>query len=382
MILRKGTLAMMSSETLAPPAGPSAFPCPACGAAMAFDPARMALACAACGHARQLPEPGADARAQALREQDYLEALRRLAAREPALEARVVDCPSCGAQTRFEGHVVGDRCAFCASPLLLDRARVERLIRPQAVLPFALDKAAAQRVFAQWVRSRWFAPRALQATVRQADGVKGVYMPWWTYDANTVTTYRGERGVQRRVAEARPNASAQAGAATTRVVTDWFPVSGAAAATFDDLLVTASPSVPPHLAHVLDRWDLQRLRPPADEMLAGFTVEVYRTGLEAGFGQAQQRMQPTIDAAIRRDIGGDVQRIHAKQTAIDDIRFKHLLMPVWIGSYRFRGKPYQVVINGHSGEVEGDRPWSAGKIALALIAALAVLLLLWSMQQA
>jgi hypothetical protein len=368
-------------DAAVPTPAPRSFACAACGAPMAFDPARSALACAACGQVRALPEPTADAQAQALREQDYLAALRRLAAREPALEARVVDCPSCGAQTRFEGHVVGDRCAFCATPLLLDQAHVERLIRPQAVLPFALDKTAAQRVFAQWVGSRWFAPNALKATVRAADGVKGVYMPWWTYDAATVTTYRGERGVHRRVAEVRPNATAQGGVPTTRVVTDWSPAAGAVAVPFDDLLVAGSPSVPPHLARVLDRWALDRLRPPADELLAGFSVEVYRHGLEDGFGQARTAMTPVIDAAIARDIGGDAQRIHARQTVVDEIRFKHLLMPVWIGSYRFNGKPYQIVVNGQSGEVEGDRPWSALKIALAVVAALIVLFVLMQFDQ-
>jgi uncharacterized protein (DUF983 family) len=360
---------------------PLAFACPACGAAMAFDPVRSALACAACGHARVLPAPSADAQAEALREQDYLDALRRLAAREPSLEARVVDCPSCGAQTRFEGHVVGDACAFCASPLLVEQAHVQRLIRAQAVLPFALDKKAAQQVFAQWVGSRWFAPNALKATVREADGVKGIYLPWWTYDADTVTTYRGERGVQRRVQEMRPNATAQAGAATTRTITDWSPASGAVPVGFDDILIAGSPSIAPHLARVLDKWDLSRLRPPADEVLAGFGVEVYRSGLEDGFAVARERMQSAIDAAIRRDIGGDVQRIQAKQTLVDDIRFKHLLMPVWIGSYRFGGKPYQIVVNGQSGEVEGDRPWSFWKITLAVALVLLVVLLLMQFQQ-
>jgi hypothetical protein len=216
--------------------------------------------------------------------------------------------------------------------------------------------------------------------VRQADGVKGVYLPWWTYDAATITTYRGERGTNRRVAENRPNATAQAGASTTRVVTDWSPASGAVPVAFDDLLVVGSTSIPSHLARVLDRWDLQRLRPPSDDVLAGFAVEVYRTGLEAGFGQARRRMESAIDGAVRRDIGGDAQRIHARQTVVDDIRFKHILMPVWIGSYRYGGKPYRVVVNGQSGEVEGDRPWSVWKIAAAL-AAVALLLVLLSYWQ-
>ena len=78
----------------------------------------------------------------------------------------------------------------------------------------------------------------------------------------------------------------------------------------------------------------------------------------------------------------DVQRIHARQSVVDDIRFKHLLMPVWIGSYRFGGTPYQIVVNGQSGEVEGDRPWSVWKLALAVALALIALLLLMQFQQA
>jgi DNA-directed RNA polymerase subunit RPC12/RpoP len=367
------------SEPSEPPAPRSAaaraFACPACGAAMAFDPQRSALACSACGHARLLPEPSADAQAQALREQDYLQALRRLAAREPTLQARVVDCPACGAQTRFEGHVVGDVCAFCASPLLVEQAHEQMLIRAQAVLPFALNKAAAQQVFARWVGGLWFAPNALQATVREADGVKGVYMPWWTYDANTISTYRGERGEHRTVYDTRTDASGRSVSAN-RTVTDWSPAAGAVPVAFDDLLVAGSPSVAPHLARVLDGWNLAALQPLAEELLAGFQVEVHRIGLEEGFGQARGQMQPRIDQAIRNDIGGDVQRIAHQQTVLDDIRFKHLLLPVWIGSYRFKGKAYQIVVNGQSGEVEGDRPWSAWKIALAVAAVLLVVLVL------
>ncbi len=346
---------------------------------MSFVPARAQLACAACGFARALPAPTDASLAEAHREQDYAEALRRLAAREPSLEARVVDCPSCGAQTRFDGHVVGDRCAFCASPLLVDQAHVERLLKPQAVLPFAVDKTAAQAVFGRWVGSRWFAPNALKATVREANGVRGVYVPWWTYDAMTYTTYRGERGIRRQVADPRPNASAQAGVGS-RTVIDWNPVSGMVPVPFDDILVVGSPSIPPHLARVLDRWQLDRLLPPAEEMFAGFTVEVYRQGLDVGFQQARGRMDPTIDAAIQRDIGGDAQRIQARQTVVEDIRFKHLLLPVWIGSYRFGGKPYQIVVNGQTGEVEGDRPYSPWKIGLTLLLALALLLLYMNLQ--
>lgn len=364
----------------APAATPRGFACTGCGAGMAFDPARGGLACAGCGQVRLLPEPSADAQAQALHEQDYEDALRRLAEREPSLEARVVDCPACGAQTRFDAHLVGDRCAFCASPLLLEQAHVERLIQPQALLPFALDRTAAQQVFARWVASRWFAPNALKRSVGSADGIRGVYAPWWTFDAATLTTYRGERGRRRTVQDVQTSAGGQQ-TRTQRTVVDWLPAAGAVRVDFDDILVAGSPSVPTHLARVLDRWDLARLRPPAPELMAGFAVEVYRIGLEPGFAQARGRMEPAIEAAIRRDIGGDEQRIHGRHTLLDDIRFKHLLLPVWIGSYRFAGRAYQVVVNGHSGEVEGDRPYSWVKIAAAVLAGLLLVAALAALQR-
>ncbi|MCU0775168.1 MAG: hypothetical protein MUC74_11910 [Ideonella sp.] len=362
----------MTTPTTPPAAPPRRFACAQCGGTMAFDPLRAQLACTACGHTLAPSPVDAAALAEARREQDYLEALRRLAAREPTLEARVVDCPSCGAQTRLDGHVVADRCAFCATPLVLDRAHVERLIRPQAVVPFALDRSAAQQRFARWLGGLWFAPDALKKTVREADGVRGVYLPYWTYDARTATRYRGERGDDRTVIQRTAQGERR------QTVTDWSPAAGAVDVAFDDVLVVGSPSIPAHLARVLDGWQLDRLEPYRDEVLAGFTVEAYRKGLEDGFREARQRMEAAIDTAIRRDIGGDRQRIDAKDTAVDEIRFKHLLLPVWIGSYRFGERGFQVVVNAQTGQIAGDRPWSKWKVGLAVAATvLAILVLTW-----
>ena len=94
--------------------------------------------------------------------------------------------------------------------------------------------------------------------------------------------------------------------------------------------------------------------------------------LVAGFGIAQQEMQPTIDATIRGDIGGDHQRIGGKDTTYANVTFKHLLLPLWVCSYRFRDKVYRFVVNARTGEVQGERPWSWIKITLAAIVVAAV----------
>ncbi|TDM08409.1 MAG: hypothetical protein C4K60_02850 [Ideonella sp. MAG2] len=151
---------------------------------------------------------------------------------------------------------------------------------------------------------------------------------------------------------------------------------------FDDEWVLASHSVPEHLADSLQDTSISTLQPPGADFAAGFTVEAYQTGLSPAFEQARRRFEARIEAAVRRDIGGDAQRVHRVQSRFSEIRFRHVLLPVWIYSYHWRGKAWQVVINGQTGRLVGDRPWSGFKIgALVLAAALAAAGLWWWQQR-
>ena len=46
--------------------------------------------------------------------------------------------------------------------------------------------------------------------------------------------------------------------------------------------------------------------------------------------------------------------------------FKHLLLPIWLLTVIYAGKPFQVCINGVTGEVQGRRPYSKAKIVAAI----------------
>jgi hypothetical protein len=142
---------------------------------------------------------------------------------------------------------------------------------------------------------------------------------------------------------------------------------------FDDILILASRSLPKKYADRLEPWDLESLEPYGDAYLSGFRAESYRVTLREGFEEARTVMDSTIRSSVRRDIGGDHQRIHSIRTQYDDITFKHILLPVWISAYRFREKVYRFLVNARTGEVQGERPWSWVKIALAVLAGLAVI---------
>lgn len=360
------------------------FTCTHCGAALAYEPGADSLRCEACGQRQALPALAELDRREARIERPYDAAIRALAAQTPRLPAQVLDCPGCGATLRLDGFLAATRCPFCALALTLRAPRNDSVIAPQALLPMRVAREEAQRRFAGWVGSRWFAPSALKRNVRAADGLRGVYLPCWTYDARSVTEWRGERGVDRQQMVSRTNVKGET-ETVSETVTDWTPVSGVSEQRFDDELVPASPALSPDLVPVLDDMPLQDLEPWREDALAGFSAELHRIGLAEGFERARAAFEPRILAQIRRDIGGDSQRIHEHRSSFHEIGFKPIQLPLWSGGYRHAGQAYQVWINGVTGRVEGQRPWSRWKIGAAVAAALLLVLalyLLWTGMQA
>jgi hypothetical protein len=358
------------SATPGPASAARVFPCTACGASLRFAPSVGRLTCPACGTENEPPAVDDASLAATHEELDYLAHLHQQVGNEPEISPQLVDCPQCGAQTQFDAHVVASVCAFCATPLVSVAAHAERRIRPRAVVPFALEPKGAQEVFRRWIAGRWFAPNALKDTVRAVQGVRGVYLPCWTFDARTTSAYTGQRGVDRVVQETRRDAQGN-NVVVTRTETDWYFTSGTVYQTFDDTLVPASRSIPDHLATVLQDWDVSGMQPFSDDYVAGFTVEAYQVALEPAFAEAKGVFDAAIDGAIRADIGGNHQRVLSVSTQYDAVMFKHILLPAWICSYQFNGKTWRVVVNGQTGAIKGDRPWSAWKIGFAVLAAMA-----------
>jgi hypothetical protein len=111
-----------------------------------------------------------------------------------------------------------------------------------------------------------------------------------------------------------------------------------------------------------------------ESYLSGFKTESYQINLKDGFGYAKVRMDEAINSSVCKDIGGDHQRIFSLKTVYNDIKFKHILLPIWISAYMYKNKVYRFLINGRTGEVKGERPYSWTKITLAILGALALIL--------
>jgi DNA-directed RNA polymerase subunit RPC12/RpoP len=358
----------LSEDTLTAPVEEHRFPCDQCGADFRFDPQRGVLLCDHCGNTGEIADLGPWA-SGSIRE-IALEA--GIAGRLPSQEmeeTRVSKCPNCAAQVEFDPGVHASECPFCATPVVADTGR-NRHIKPKGLLPFALDEETARAAMTEWLGGLWFAPNGLQDYARKGRRMTGIYVPYWTFDADTHSSYRGQRGtVYYETRRVQRNGESK----TVRVAkVRWRPASGRVARFFDDVLVLASNSLPKRYTDALEPWDLAALEPYHPEFLAGFRAEAYGVELEDGYAEARVHMDRVIARDVKFDIGGDRQRIHDIDTQFSDVTFKHILLPVWLAAYKYRGQTYRFVVNGRTGAVQGERPWSGWKIALAVILGLIV----------
>lgn len=337
------------------------YPCGQCGGQLEFDIALQKLACRQCGNVQELLE----ARPGPVDERDLRAAIgaqRQFAARGLAQVSgeKEIVCQNCGGHTVFSGTLTSTRCPYCATPIQREDVHdaPERL-PVDGVLPFSIDDKRAKTAIEEWIKSRWFAPNEFKK-YSTTGSFASVYSAYFTYDIQASTRYSGQRG---------DNYTVTVGSGDNRhteVRTRWSPRSGQVENDFDDIAVLANRGFDQKHIEALEPWPTHQVRQFSPEYVAGHLSRTYDFGVEEAFETAKARTEPEIDATVRNDIGGDQQRITQRATSYGRLAFKHLLLPIWLLTVIYAGQPFQVMINGVTGEVHGQRPYSKIKIAFAV----------------
>ncbi len=345
--------------------------CSNCSAALKFEPGSKSLKCPYCGTVNEIKVDETKLR-EALKEIDYMAFVSDSSNVEvPKDEQSYVKCTACGAETSIDSKTISAECPFCGTPLVKDQAQMKSLITPSALIPFKITQKESIEAFNKWMKKLWFLPSKTKEYAKP-DKMQGLYTPYWTYDSNTITNYSGQRGDDYYVTESYTDSD---GNSQTRQVkkTRWTSVSGTVYVTFDDVLVVASDTLPQKHVYALEPWQLNELIPYDRKFLSGFKSEGYDVDVKAGFEKAKTIMDKTIVQNVENDIGGDHQRIHSKNIQYNNTTFKHVLLPLWVSSYRFKGKVYRFVVNGQTGKVKGERPVSVMKIILLVLLVIAII---------
>lgn len=350
------------------------YPCPACVANLLFEPRDGFLSCPYCGHKEAIPASAEQVQERSF--EQYLQ-IRPEQLEQLAANALEIGCQSCGAIVTFTPPEVARQCDFCGVQIVAQPKSADPILAPEGVLPFRITQKQADEGLRQWLKSRWFAPNALKQFARP-EAIKGVYLPFWTYDANTTSYYTGERGDYYFTTETYTTREQGSNVTRTKRVrrTRWTRASGSVSRWFDDVLVPATTSLQLKRLEALEPWDLTELTPYEPAFLSGFRAQRYQVDLAQGFEGVRQLALEVIKNDVRQDIGGDEQRVHNISTQYYAVTFKHLLLPVYAGAYHFNQKVFQIVVNGRTGEIQGDRPYSFWKIALLVLSILFIILII------
>jgi hypothetical protein len=347
--------------------------CPACGAQAEWNPGKQMLVCPFCG--TESPYV-IDRETGKVIELDLAAALRELPEDERGwqTERRSVQCQSCRAVMVFDPSRVGQNCEFCGSPALVDYQEIKSPIRPQGVLPFKIDRNRIRDDIRGWWRGKWFAPGRL-AGAAMVDTAHSLYIPYWTFDARAHCPWEAEAGYYYYVGvEGRDSQGNRVVRQERRV--RWESASGVVDHAFDDDPVPGTQGLPMDLLRQVEPFPTQDVVPYDTAFLAGHVVEHYKVVLLEAAERSQQQMLATLERLCAAQVPGDTHRNLRIFPTFSGRTFKHVLVPIWLLTYTYGAKAFQVIANGYTGKIAGKYPLSVWKVLFVILVVLILVIIL------
>jgi rubredoxin len=344
------------------------FSCPSCGGEAQWDPAKQALVCAFCGTTSPAQAQVAASGEEVIVEHDLVAALRGIPDTQRGWQAKKISvrCQSCQAISVFDPSRVSQRCDFCGSTALVPYEEIKEAFSPESLLPLKVSETQVRDSIRRWYSSRWFAPNQLKRAAL-TDIVKGLYIPYWTFDAQVHANWTAESGYYYYVTETYQDSDGQTKTRQVQKIR-WEPSSGVLDHFFDDELVPASRGVQPEMLRRVEPFPTKELKPYNPTFLSGWVVERYQIDLVSAAKAAREEMDQEMEQMCAARVPGDTHRNLQVETDYSGQTFKHILVPIWLLTYNYGARNFQVVINGYTGAIAGKYPKSWIKITLLVMA--------------
>ncbi len=337
----------------------TAYKCENCGDTMLFDPKSGTLKCPACDSEITIEHDASKVVEHTL----TLDAKRSIKATEK--ETHTMECTGCGAKIEVDGNSTATECPYCGSKFVLAKKQEDALI-PDGLVSFKIDRNDAKRLFGEWISNRFWAPGELKG-LHQKGKILGIYLPYWTFDADAYTKYTAKGGINRT-----ETYEDDEGNTHTSTKTDWYPTRGQVSKFIDDELVPATADVSANILSKLDTFDTTSVVSYAPEYLSGYNAQCYSINLDDAHVVARGKMDEQLRQLVRQDVLRKYDEVADIRIApvYSDETYKHIMLPIYSAAYHYKDKVYNLLINGQTGEIEGEYPLSIIKIAIAVILAI------------
>lgn len=346
--------------------------CPACGGTMDFDPKTGGLLCPYCGHMQEIKADAAsadEAPMPSTAKEIPLEEAEKTANCDWGTATKTIICKSCGAESVYDAQVLSSECPYCGSNQVTEAGDTNTMA-PGGVVPFKIDQNEAGSRFGAWIKKKFFCPKAAKESANPKK-FQGIYLPYWTFDADTKSTYTADYGIDRTEEDKEGK---------SHTVTDWHKTSGSFNKFYNDELVCGTTQHDTTMLRCIEPFDTEDNKAYKPEYVAGFGAEKYSIGVKDAWETGKKQIDDKIESEIRSKIleekdADRVRNLNVK-SAFSNLTFKYLLLPVWISSFKYQEKVYQFMVNGQTGKVYGKTPVSKIKVFITILLIVAIFALL------
>ncbi len=341
---------------------PKSYKCPNCGATTRFDIAAGGIACESCGYTAP-----AQAQKVGMAAGEYEFTLETLAQAQQGwgTSHKQLHCKGCGADLDIPEGALTTTCPFCASNEVNIRTAPSDHLRPRFLIPFkVLPKDTRTRAM-EWLGKGWFHPKELSVNAI-LDRFSGIYLSFWTFTADIASLWKAEVGHERT--ETYYDSASKTH--KTRIVIDWRWENGRVGINVSDLLIPGNQHVSQLIVQRLYPFKLSDLVEYTPDFLAGWQALVYDVTLPDAWEQGKAVMRERAKKACYADIASAHIRNFSMTADFADESWRYVLLPIYLAAYKFEDKVFQVMVNGQTGMVAGQKPVAWWKIWVAIAALL------------
>lgn len=337
--------------------------CPECGGTMSYSPETHGLLCPYCGYTCEI-----DGTKKA--EELNFDEAEKTGNHDWGAEKKYIICKSCGAELIYDSLQIAAKCPYCDSNQVMEEAGAE-MLAPGGVCPFNISKNQASGLFSKWLKRKLFCVGKAKKSANP-NNFTGIYLPYWTFDCDTDSSYSAQYGKDRTV-HTRDG--------KTHTTTDWYNTRGVYSEFFNDTAICGTNRYDGKLLSKIEPFDTENNLEYKPEYISGFVAEKYSIGIKDAWEKAKEFIKNIlknhITSKIKRDHNADHVSSLRVSTTYENITYKYLMLPIWISSYKYKDKVYSFMVNGQTGKVGGKYPVSPWKVLIAILLGLAVVALLY-----
>jgi DNA-directed RNA polymerase subunit RPC12/RpoP len=351
------------------------YKCPNCDGGVNFDPGTQEMKCPFCDSTfdvEALKSYDEDCASDAPDEIEWAAHEDTLWQEGEQEGLRTYLCNSCAGEVIGDAVTAAASCPYCGSPVVMT-GQLSGALRPDCIIPFQLDKKAAKEALVRHLSDKKLLPRCFKST-KTLDEIKGIYVPFWLFDADIEGNMRYRTTTVRRWSDSRYN----------YIQTRHFSVTRRGPMAFDNVPVDASAKMPDDLMESIEPFDAKAAQDFQTAFLSGYLADKFDFDSALCKERANQRIKQSANDAFRQTVTGyttvmpEYSGVYLKKSSV-----KYALLPVWTITATWRGKSYLFAMNGQTGKFVGDLPTDWGIfwrwfaiLALSIAVALNLILLI------